>query len=388
MKKSFSFHVVCICVMLSLMTLFTSVGYAALSGKLAISGTAQWNEAARVYIKNVTIDGNRTITKAGFLAAQHGNYQINRQGTVTITFTVRNNSGRDQYFKEFTTDPALPTQGCTITYSSNFPKGTLLRNGADPVTFTITIKNTSTTSINMKDRVSMLVFTPEFTAGDTENATEGLAGSFENILSGLGPNGDGEGIVYKGKTIPADQIVKTLQDNMIVVDTGGYIANVGNASKDQKDLITAIFGDNIVMELGNNTYTVSVLIKNQQIDGKDDNDMVMYITADQLTKGGGTWRNNAWQNLNNVPVYAIVFIKDKQSGEYLYCDHLFVGEAPVCDINGNMGDGKVGNFNTNLWNSTEYPNLTNTSGGSISQNGITTNGELDEAYQEFMKTSN
>ena len=167
------------------------------------------------------------------------------------------------------------------------------------------------------------------------------------------------------------------------VDTGGYIANVGNASQDQKDLISAIFGENILMQIGSSYYSVSVLIKNQQIDGKGENDMVMYITADQLTLGGGVWRNNRWEQLNYVPVYALVFIKN--GNNYIYYDHLFAGEAPVCDFGGKMGEGSVGNFNTNLWNSTDYPTLTDKSGGEINQEWSSTNGELDEAYQQYMR---
>ena len=168
------------------------------------------------------------------------------------------------------------------------------------------------------------------------------------------------------------------------VDTGGYIGNVGNASQDQKDLITAIFGDEISMQLGNQYYSVSLLIKNQQIDGKGEKDMVLYITADQLTVGGGTWRNNSWRDLNNVPVYGLVFINNKKN-DYTFCDHMFQGEAPVCDFGGALGTGNVGNFNTNLWNSTEFPSVTDSSNGQITQSYITKDGELDDAYNYYIK---
>jgi len=190
--------------------------------------------------------------------------------------------------------------------------------------------------------------------------------------------------VYRGQTIPANRIMQTLTDSMENVDTGGYIGNVGNATQEQKDLINAIFGEDMMMQIGSSYYSVSLLIKNQQIDGRGENDMVMYITADQLTLGGGTWRNNRWQNLNNVPVYGIVFINDGRNN-YTYCDHLFAGEAPVCNLGGEMGEGRVGNFNTNIWNSTEYPDLTDTSGGEINEEWSSTNGELDEAYQRYVR---
>ncbi len=112
--------------------------------------------------------------------------------------------------------------------------------------------------------------------------------------------------------------------------------------------------------------------------------MVIYVTADQLAVGGGRWNRNEWTELNVVPVYGIVYINNG-NGKYTQCEHVFAGEAPVCDFGGALGTGKVGNFNTNLWNSTDYADLKDTSGGSISQSYITTNGELDEAYQRYIK---
>ena len=191
-----------------------------------------------------------------------------------------------------------------------------------------------------------------------------------------------EKLITAATGIPADRIMDTLTEYMTSVDTGGYIGNVGNASQDQKDLISAIFGENMTMQIGNQYYSVSILVKNQQIDNRGQNDMVLYITADQLAVGSGYW-SNGWKELTIVPVYGIVFINNGNS--YTACDHLFAGEAPVCNFGGDFGSGNVGNFNTNLWNSTDYPDLRDTSGGDITKDYITTNGELDEAYQRYVR---
>ncbi|MBQ4121221.1 MAG: hypothetical protein IJD35_04315 [Clostridia bacterium] len=393
MKKSMNLTILCVCIMLSFMTLFTSIGYAALTGKLEISGTAEWNEPATIYITDVRAQGDKTnvtptVTKAGFVVLQHGNYSLNRQqgttagGSVTITLTVKNNSGIDQYFAACQTTPALP-QRSIVSYPDQFKPGSMVKHGTTQ-TFRITIQNSQTSALNMNQRESMLIFSPDFDESMTQGATENLSATFANVLAGTGPKGDGSGIVYRGQTIPANRIMQTLADSMENVDTGGYIGNVGNATQEQKDLINAIFGEDMMMQIGSSYYSVSLLIKNQQIDGRGENDMVMYITADQLTLGGGTWRNNRWQNLNNVPVYGIVFINDGRNN-YTYCDHLFAGEAPVCNLGGEMGEGRVGNFNTNIWNSTEYPDLTDTSGGEINEEWSSTNGELDEAYQRYVR---
>lgn len=398
-----------LCAAVSFMFLFMAVGYAKLTDSLAIHGTANIQELKAVYIKSVSIIYSNnvtktpTVTKNGNVTFIHSDYTLNHKprnsttagGQIIIEVTVKNNSGKPQYFSELT---ALDTttdaykkfkEYCHITYRES---GENLRiEDGQTKTYQITIQNTKQQTskndynLSMKDFVSLLVFKPKLDINDTINATQTLAKVFANVLAGKGPNGDGVGIIYKGNTIAANKIMDEITKKMTDVETGGYTGNVGNATQDEKDLMGAIFGDNIVLQIGANYYSVYILIKNQQIDGKGENDMVIYVTADQLDVGGGEWKNNKWQNMNIVPVYGLVFIKDGNS--YKYCDHLFAGEAPVCDFGGALGEGKVGNFHTNIWNSTEFPSVTDTSGGSIGQQYITTNGELDEAYQYFIKNN-
>lgn len=381
----------------SFMVLFSALGYAQLSTTLSVEGT--FKDPQLIYITNVSvsgyskISGTASVSQTGILTFKHGNYSLNRQstgstgGSVTISVTVRNNSGKDQYLQSHTAtnqnDINKLNNSCKITYQQS-GEDRMVQNGKTK-TFTFTIQNATRSSLSMNNFESLLVFTPEFTLEDTMNATDALAKMFANVLAEKGPNGDYGSITYKGKEIPADQILQTIKDNMTGVDTGGYTGNVGNATQDEKDLMEAIFGDNITIQIGNNYYSVYILIKNQQIDNKGENDMVIYVTADQLDIGGGTWnsRNQKWENTRIVPVYGLVFIKEGNG--YKYCDHLFAGEAPVCDFGGALGDGKIGNFHTNIWNSTEFSSVTDQSGGSIGQQYITTNGELDEAYQYFIK---
>ena len=395
MNTSLKRILIFLCVVLSCMTLFLSVGYAKLTGHLEISGSAKWNESAAVIIKSIKVSSSSNVTgkpavnKTGFtvytisdcVLKTQGNNQNSPGGSIVIEIMVLNNSGVAQYFMGQTTNPA-PANTTAVTFSG-IKVGDLLAHGATK-TFTVTIQNTSRWStVKLTGAECFLNFSPNFDEDFTSNASANVAQVFMYVLQGEGIDGEGTGITYKGKYIEAKNIVSTIISNMESVDTGGYIGNVGNASQDRKDLMSAIFGDNITMQIGNQLYSVSLLIKNQQIDGKGENDMVIYVTADQLAVGGGKWQNNAWKELNIVPVYGIVYINN--NGTYTQCDHLFAGEAPVCDFGGAFGKDKVGNFNTNLWNSTEYPSLTDKSGGSISQNYITTNGELDEAYQQYIK---
>ncbi len=386
----------------SLMFLFISVGYAQVSDTLAVNGAILFEkEPKTVFITEVRVSGSSkitgtaSVTQTGILTFKHGNYSLNGQtsgtgGAVTVSVTVKNNSGIDQYFGHHTAsnenDINKLKNNCVVSYQQS-GDGRLVENGKTK-TFTFTIQNTTRNGVSLNNFESLLVFSPNFTDDATMNATDALAQSFTSVLSGKGPNGDGSGIIYQGREIAAEDIMDEIMSKMTSVDTGGYTGNVGNATQDEKDLISAVFGDNIVIQIGNNHYSVYVLIKNQQIDNRGENDMVIYITADQLNMGSGNWQGGgwgqqgSWQNLNYVPVYGLVFIKD--GNNYKYCDHLFAGEAPVCDFGGALGEGKVGNFNTNLWASTEL-DVSDTSGGDIGEQYITTNGELDEAYQQYIR---
>ena len=385
-----------LCIGLSVMTLFVSAGYAALTGHLEISGSAKWNEPALVFIQDIrviystNVTGTPSVEKTGFVVYEHGTCVLKTQGTgnnsaggsVTIQVTVKNNSGASQYFLGHQSTPKL-SSNCVISYSGIALRDQIAHGAIK--TFTITYQNTSRwNTVSLTDLESTLLFSPNVDEEFTAQATASIAEIFMYVLSNRGIDGEGTGITFKNKYIKAEDILSTIKSNMESVDTGGYMGNVGNASDDRKALIAAIFGDNIVMQIGNQYYSVSLLIKNQQIDGKGENDMVIYVTADQLTVGGGRWQNNAWRELKIVPVYGIVYINNGKDG-WSMCEHLFMGEAPVCDFGGALGTDKVGNFNTNLWNSTEYADVTDKSGGSISQNYITTNGELDEAYQKYAK---
>ena len=395
-----------LCAAVSFMFLFMAVGYAQLTDNMTINGSVTVTEIETVYIpdqpinnvqpfsikssSNITVNDSKgvVLTKTGYLTFSHNDYVLKAQsngktgGSITITINVKNNSGIDQYFGYHTAisnNDLEKLKSIKTTYSQS-GDARLVKNG-EAKTFTFTLQNSTWSDVSMKGFESLLVFSPNFTSDTTMTATDSLAKMFANVLAGKGPKGDGSGIVYQGKTIAANKIMDEIKAKMTDVDTGGYTGNVGNATQAEKDLMEAIFGDNITIQIGDNYYSVYILIKNQKI--KSDQDMVIYVTADQLSMGSGQWKNNSWQSLNIVPVYGLVFIKDGNS--YKYCNHLFAGEAPVCDFGGAFGEGKVGNFNTNLWNSTEFSNVTDKSGGSITQDYITTNGELDEAYTEYMK---
>ena len=391
------------------MTLFISVGYAAFSDTMQIDGTAQYKEPEMIYIKEVAyvsknnnVTGTPEFTKQGnfLLSIRHNNFTLrygSPGGLVTFSVTVKNNSGVEQYFAGYTTEPALSDKAY-VTYSG-IELGQTIENKTE-ITFQVTIQNTAPrqNNITFADKIGMIKFSPNYDDSFTEEALNNIMAIFSSVLAGTGIDGQGTGIYDQGIYIPGDQILSHIKSEYMGNDgggTGGYTGNVGDASQEVKDLMYAIFGDNMLMQIGNQYYSVSFLIKNQRIN--HNNDMVLYFTPDPLLLGGGSYINgrtdretaNCYRDLNMVPVYALVFAYKNGAYESLTDENgelfVFSGEAPVCDMDGGMGAENTGNFNTNIWNSLDYPALWDESGGSISSYGNSRNGELDEAYKRYIR---
>lgn len=413
------------CCLVFVMTLFMSVGYATVFETLSITGSAGFQEEpALIYITEVkyishagrvTVTGTPQFSKVGeyLTTIKHNDFTLNYQrgsgtqnagGSVTFEVTVRNNSGVDQYFSGYVTDPSFPSdRNCShkIDYTG-ITLGDRLGHG-DVKTFRITVQNTGTiqnSDIAYKNRIGKINFTPDYKDKFTPQAIRNIATIFSDVLNGKGIDGEGMGIDDQGEYIAGDQILSHIKSDYMNIHgdgggTGAYIGNVAGADASIHALMESIFGDNMIIKIGNLYYTVSFLMKNQRINHA--NDMVLYFTPDPLLLGGGSWNGGTheetseyYKDLNMVPVYALVFTYDANTNTYSSpVDEkgewfIFSGEAPVCDIGGGMGAENIGNFNTNIWNSLDYPNLHDTSGGSVSSGGNSKNGELDEAYKAYI----
>ena len=423
MLKSTKATITLSCCLVFVMTLFMSVGYARVLDTLTITGTVEYQkDPALIYITKVeyvshagrvTVNGAEKpeLNKVGeyLTTIKHNDFTLNRQsgsgtqnagGSLTFEVTVRNNSGVDQYFSGYVTDPVLPSGH--LTEYDGIKLGDRLTPGS-VTTFTVTVQNTSTSwnsDIAYKDRIGKINFTPDYEGRFTPQAIRNIATIFDDVLNGKGIDGEGMGIDDQGEYIAGDQILSHIKSDYMNIHgdgggTGAYIGNVAGADASIQALMEAIFGDNMIIKIGNLYYTVSFLMKNQRINHA--NDMVLYFTPDPLLLGGGSWNGGTheetseyYKDLNMVPVYALVFTYDANTNTYSSpVDEkgewfIFSGEAPVCDIGGGMGAENIGNFNTNIWNSLDYPNLHDTSGGSVSSGGNSKNGELDEAYKAYI----
>ena len=101
-----------LCIAFSLMFVFITVGYARVADTLIVDGTLKYDkEPKTVFIVSIdsfssynTSGSSPAITQTGTLTFKHSNYTLNKQsnsksgGSFTVTVTVKNNSGVDQYF--------------------------------------------------------------------------------------------------------------------------------------------------------------------------------------------------------------------------------------------------------------------------------------------------
>lgn len=398
--KTYTLTRVILCVCLACATLFLAVGYAALSDTLTITGEVKWQEPVAIYITSVSVAASDkttvppTASKVGYHVVQYGDFSLNRQtgsgaaragGYVTVDITVKNNSGKDQFFQKY-----IWENDGNVNILDGVKIGEKIQHG-EIKTITIQIQNAKNSVLSMKGKELTLVFAPQFDEDDTVEATKNIAEIFINVLEHTGPDGDGIGIVVGDRTYTANEIVDELLNRMTDnPSTGDYMGNVEGAPDNQKEIINAIFEDAFI-QIGNQTYSVHLLIKQQDVNGDNRPDMVLYVTADQLNVGGGNWegggwgQQGTWQNLNYVPVYGLVYINTgtvNNRTTYEHCDHMFMGEAPVCNFSGSFGANNVGNFNTNQWRSTEF-DVTDGSADNFNQNNNTSDGELNEAYYYY-----
>ena len=353
MRRSFGLLKILLCVGLSCMCLFLAVGYAALSGTLSITGTASY-EPGTIYITSVELTGysNTTgqtpqVTKFGYLSFVHNDYSMPRNASVTISATVKNNSGITQIF-----DIVLPKDERDYDISVSPAQGTKVEHGKTQ-TFTITITNNSRTTISFNQIINTLQFQLD-EDNLTAEAAKGIAERFAQIL-----NETGGSITVDSTTYQPAEIMPEIRENMNSASSGGYISNVVGAEEQDQKLLNAVFGEDAMLVVGNQEFLVKIMMKEQEItsDGHG-KELTLYVTADPLTEGG-TW-NFIWGEMRNVPVYTIVF-GQVDTGEYddqgnkIYeweqLGDMLAGTAPVCNYSGTNLYGGTGSFQTDYWRS-------------------------------------
>ena len=338
---------------LSFMCIFTSVGYAKLTGELGVKGTVELTIPDAIYIhqiSNVQTSNAKvqtTPTNIGYPSTKFMTEITfnSKNAYVTFDVVVVNGTQFNQFFDVLEEYPSM--EGGTGSFSYNNVKwevtpsqGTVVKSG-EVVTFKVKLTYSGSSSNQTRRMLYELDFV--LNSGDlTQAVSSSVTGKFEDILN----ENLTHDITYtynnREETVAADQVYEAFVDHMESSISGKYIGNLEGADADDKALITALFEGALTFNVGNEEVPITVMVKEKNVYSSDTKEMVLYITADKLEDSG-----------DYVPVYAAVFTKDS-SGAWKQVGDIFKGEAQVNGYSG-LGSlwGGTGSFNTEKWRSTE-----------------------------------
>ena len=336
---------------LSFMCIFASIGYAALSDELVIEGTTDAappdaifiTEILNVRANNATINEgptNITAPSTKFLT------DITFKGSnswVTFDLVVLNGTSVNQYFDtvfEYDQIEGLPDHFVytSVKSQASVLQGTPIAPG-EIKTFTVTLAFTGsgTQTRRMLHELDFVLDSNDL----TQAVSKGVTDIFKDILNNALESD--VSYTYGGQniTVSKDSTYDALKEKMEWDFSGSYIGNLDGADGDDKALVNALFGDTLKFTVGGQEVPVTVMAKEKNVYGSNTKEMVLYITADDLTAAS-----------TYVPVYAAVFTKDA-SGQWVQIGETFAGEARTNSYSGWAGSGS---FNTERWRSTQVYN--------------------------------
>lgn len=362
-------------VFFSFSVLFTTVGYAAITGQMTVQGAATGAPAVGLYItvsehdttkNSARYDNHYHITHSTTFVSDIYKTSRNSEGSVVYEITVRNNT-------PFTyTYSGIEYQNSSSSDQnndySNFKGNTSIGTGTRKLAVTTSI-NTSTVVLPGES----LTFTTTYTLGRylavgsyetcvkykfVANAkdigdyySDAVFVQFESILNDMSAGGG-----YQ-------TLIDAIDDKFDGYNTwtSNYIGNVDNTTEQGKKdwaVIEQLFEGKLQITLGGETVDVTLLIKREDVDNnqqtgdtytavnKDNGrsitvrgcEMTIMVTTDPLTSNGAY-----------VPVYAAVFTCNPVNGvptEWYQLGERYYGQAQANSYNGNSGSGS---FNTETW---------------------------------------
>lgn len=341
---------------LSLMTCMTCVGYAALATTLELNGLVQVDAPNAIYvtdISNVRLTNVTATTEpinVDFPSAKlMSDLTYGTQGaSVSMEVTLYNGTPVDQIFDVLVEHEGSSTATDVFDYtdvkwSVEPGQGTVVPTGQS-VTFSVTYAydgNNTNQRRNSLYSFRFVMTSEDLTQAVSRSVTDRLAAILNNDLA------EDVTYTYNGRTytISKDASYNAIDNNMEGNvagsgwnSTGRYMGNLSGADADDKAILTALFGNELTFKVGDEEVPITVMIKEKDVYGDGTLDMVLYITADDLS-----------QRTTYVPVYSVVFSQDT-NGTWVQIGEIFAGEAETNAYSGWPGSGS---FDTETWRSTE-----------------------------------
>jgi hypothetical protein len=223
-----------------------------------------------------------------------------------------------------------------VSASTNVAQGTEIKPG-ELRTFTVTLTYTGSNTNQTRKMLNELIF--KLNSDElTQIVSKGVTDKFKDILN----NKLEEDITYEydGQQITVDNAAtydKMVSQMETSSSSGKYIGNLLGANPDDTALLNALFEGTLTFPINGEDVPITVMVKEKNVYGSSDKEMVLYITGDTLQG-------------NNAPVYAAVFSKDA-NGVWQQIGDIFEGSARVNGYNGSWTG--TGSFDTESWYSTK-----------------------------------
>lgn len=358
-----------LCIALSLMLLFTGIGYAAVSDNLSITGVVNASPPEGIYFIASQVSGmsnansgtishlsyTSTLESAVNLQAVSSGWWNTTYGSVTYKLTVLNNTAYEYAFSGIDYVASLDGyngnayigKGLTITVT-DASGGTFAGDAIAPgeqvicyATYSINSRNLANT--DLKTLVN-------FKFGVNVDSVGAVALDAALIRFGEILNDTSSGGGYETLTSRIDDKYDGANDWK-----ANYIGNVVDAHNDDTETIQQLFGDKLSLTIDGAVTNVTVLIKRENLDGNSktgDNytatyngrstsasgcEMTLYMTTDTLEKGSPL-------------VYAAVFTcnqnEDGSCGPWYMVGDKYEGTATIV---GYEGGQSTGSFDTGTW---------------------------------------
>lgn len=362
---------VLLCVALSFMVLFSSVGYAALNDTLYINGSVTTTYPYGIYIVETNV---YSATNASAASGQELLYTSTVDSLVNLTtsgsswrptygkviyeFTVFNNTPYQYAYSGFDyvsnldgyNGNASIGNGLSITVNDinggAFTDDTIYPGSRVTFRATYTINNRNLANKELKTLVNYKFGINMNSIGDV--ALDAALVRFGEILNDTSAGGG-----YQTLTSRIDDKYDGKNDWK-----ANYIGNVVDAHNSDTETINQLFAGKLSITIDGVSTNVTVLIKRENLDGDtstgDDYtatyngkstsgtgcEMTLYMTTDPLQSGSPV-------------VYAAVFTCDRNAdgsyGKWYMIGDKYVGTA---NIVGYEGDYTTGSFDTGTWKST------------------------------------
>ena len=365
-----------LCISLSLMCLFSCVGYASLTRTLKINGTAKMEALDGVFISNIidvsdpntsNIDTNEFsyLPSSTTIKTTIGRKSQSSQGKVEYIVTVCNNTDVTYYFRDLDFQTDLPGYNGNdyISYGEN----TSNKNTSIVIECVFDDDTMEAKKLAPRESIELKVV---YTIG------EGLNKDIDwkllvNVRFGINVQGETEALeAVEARFLQILNTTSTYEQLVDVLDnkfdgyngwTSNYIGNVVGSFNDDSVAVNTLFAGQLQITINGEPKDATVIIKHENVDWIDstgDNyvaenpnggryegyacEMTLYLTIDPLTAQG-----------QYVPVYAIVFTCDRDTttgekiSEWYRVGAMYAGTANVVTYDGQNG---TGSFVTDNWN--------------------------------------